>query len=430
MRRLFCIAALAICALSLSAQTGTWSGSINVSGNSLLIVFNLTEGSETTMDVPDQHAYGIEASAVREGFNLKIAIPAMAATFEGMWTGKMIVGNFMQSGLIIPLTMKPGVPKINRPQTPAGPFPYTAEEVSFTNGDITISGTLTLPDGYSRETPALLMLTGSGAQDRDEEIFEHRPFAVIADAFARNGIATLRCDDRGCGKSTGNLASSTVTDLKNDALAGIDLLRSRFTTVGVLGHSEGGTFALMIAAEGKVDFAISLAGMVVSARETLLRQNREILLKAGIDQNAVSEYIRLLDNAFEAICTGTTPPSSDTYAIPDALKVNYQAVLRHFTSPYLKTSIAMDSRDVLDRIKCPVLALNGTKDTQVECEENLGALERGIKANLRCERIQDANHLFQHCITGETSEYKTIEETFAVEALQLMTDWVKGIISK
>ena len=414
-------------AASISAQTGTWSGLLKIQNSSLLLVFNLTEGTEATMDVPDQNASDIGATVAREGFSLKITVPAINAVFDGMWTGKLITGTFTQNGMGFPLTLNPGMPKLNRPQTPIGPFPYATEDVSFTNGDATLRGTLTLPENCDRNTPVLIMITGSGLQNRDEEIYGHKPFAVIADALARNGIATLRYDDRGFAESTGDLMNATVDDFKNDALSGIAMLRGRFARVGVLGHSEGGAFALMIAAEGKADFIVSLAGLVVSMRETLLWQNRDMLLKAGLPESQTSEYVRLLDAAFEAICSGTVPPSAEGYDIPEGLKANYEMVLAQLASPYMKSSLAMDPRLILDKISCPVLALNGTKDIQVDCETNLGALEKGIKSGLRSERVAGVNHLFQHCKTGDTSEYKTIEETFSVEVLQMIADWINNI---
>ena len=327
------------------------------------------------------------------------------------------------------MTLTPGAPVIRRPQTPVGPFPYATEEVSFTNGDAVLKGTLTLPENCDRKTPVLIMVTGSGLQNRDEELFSHKPFAVIADAFARAGIATLRYDDRGFGESTGDVVLCTTEDLKNDALAGTRLLRERFDKVGVLGHSEGGSIALMLAADKQVDFAISLAGMIVSGAETLLEQNRLALKSAGLPESEVETYCRLLSDTFEAIKKGSPLPSPDAYALSDALIQNYLAASQQFSTPYMKYFITLDLSQKLSSVTCPVMALNGTKDTQVQCDRNIEALKAGLpfggKNLVRAE--EGLNHLFQHCVTGEFSEYKEIEETFSPEVLSEMIAWIKTL---
>ena len=254
------------------------------------------------MDSPDQGAKGIPIQVDRSSSgSISIKIPSIGASYQGLWLVKQIMGTFTQHGNSFPLTLVPGEPKRSRPQTPVAPFPYTTEDVSFANGDTVLKGTLVLPEGCSRKTPVLVMVTGSGLQNRDEELFDHKPFAVIADAFARAGIATLRYDDRGFGESSGDIINCTTEDLKNDALAGIRLLRGRFDRIGVIGHSEGGTIALMLAAEGQADFIVSLSGAVISGAETLLWQNRIALAAAGLPAKTVDTYCSLLESAFERI---------------------------------------------------------------------------------------------------------------------------------
>ena len=425
------LAAISILLLSFAyislAQTGTWSGKLNVQGTKLSLVFHLDDPNPT-MDSPDQGAKGIPIQVTRtETGNLTIKVPSIGATYEGQWTLKQIVGTFKQMGVSLPLTLTPGEEKLNRPQTPKGPFPYAMEEVSFTNGNAVLKGTLVLPEGCSRKTPVLIMVTGSGLQNRDEEIFEHKPFAVIADALARAGIATLRYDDRGFGESSGDIISCTTEDLKNDALAGINLLRERFDKVGVIGHSEGGTIALMLAAEKKADFIVSLAGMVISGKETLLWQNRVTLAAAGIPEKTVDTYCKALEEAYDAIIGGKPIPSASKFDLPAALAQNYSAALMQLQTPYMKYFLALDARPLLGGISCPVLALNGTKDTQVEYERNLGALRSGLPANPKnsMEAVDGVNHLFQHCATGAFTEYRDIEETFAPEALEKMVQWLQ-----
>ena len=416
-------------ALFTYAQTGTWSGKLEVQGSTLSLVFHLEE-ENPTMDSPDQGAKGIPIQVTRgEMGNIAIKIPSIGATYEGQWMIKQIVGTFKQMGASLPMTLTPGEEKLNRPQTPEPPFPYTMEEVSFANGDAVLKGTLVLPEGYSRKTPVLIMVTGSGLQNRDEEIFEHKPFAVIADALARAGIATLRYDDRGFGESTGDIINCTTDDLKNDALAGIGLLRKRFDNVGIIGHSEGGTIALMLAAEKKADFIVSLAGMAVSGAETLLWQNRVSLSAAGIPAESVDAYCKALGEVFAACTAGKPVPSAAQYELPAALAQNLSAVAMQLQSPYLKHFLALDVRPLLGSITCPVLALNGTKDMQVEAESNLEALRSGLPDNPchKLETVEGVNHMFQHCQTGMLAEYRDIEETFAPEVLEMMIGWLSEL---
>ena len=412
-------------ALSSHAQTGTWSGKLDVQGTKISVVFHLDE-ENPTIDSPDQGAKGIPIEVTRTATgSITIKVPSIGATYEGLWLIKQIAGTFKQMGASLPLTLTPGEEKLNRPQTPVGPFPYTTEEVSFANGDAVLKGTLVLPEGYGRKTPVLIMVTGSGLQNRDEEIYEHKPFAVIADALARAGIATLRYDDRGFGESTGDLVNCTTEDLKADALAGIGLLRERFDKVGVIGHSEGGTIALMLAAENKADFIVSLAGMVVSGKETLLWQNLVSLATAGIPAETIDSYCKALETVFDASTAGMPLPSTSQFDLPAALSQNLSAVMRQLSMPYLKHFVTLDVRPLLGGIHCPVLALNGTKDMQVDADSNLGALRIGLpdKPCNKLEAVEGVNHLFQHCRTGMPTEYRDIEETFAPEVLETLVEW-------
>ena len=426
MKRILAIAFLLFSLVFLAnAQTGNWTGKLDVQGNKLTIVFHL-DGEEPTMDSPDQAALGFPVQVERSATgSITIRIPNLGASYEGLWTGKQILGTFKQAGLSLPLTLTPEA-ALRRPQTPVGPFPYTEEEVTFTNGDAKLAGTLVLPEGSSRKTPVLIMVTGSGQEDRNEEIFDHKPFAVIADALARAGVATLRYDDRGVGGSTGEVLTATTEDFKEDALAGIKLLRERFDKVGVIGHSEGGTIALMLAAEGQADFIVSLAGMAVSGLETVVKQSRVSIESAGYTGKDVDTFCQAVHDAGHVRVHGGRMPFPDELDLPDELKQSYQALITRIQSPWMIKFLSLDMRPLLGGIKCPVLAINGTKDIQVDCESNLGALRDGLPANPKnkIEPIEGVNHLFQHCTTGAVAEYRNIEETFAPEALALMTRWM------
>ena len=429
MKKLILFSLISLFSIGIKAQDsglkGAWTGKLNVYGNELTLVFHFN-GEDCTLDSPDQGVKGVPAKLERTVTGIKVAVPSINASYEGVNMGESIMGTFKQHGQSFPLTIKPGLLKRNRPQTPAMPYPYQTQEVSFNNGDAILKGTLVIPENASRQTPVLLMVTGSGLQNRDEEIFEHKPFAVIADALARAGIATLRYDDRGFGESTGDVVNCTTEDLKNDAFAGVQLLRSRFDKVGVIGHSEGGTIALMLAAEKKVDFIVSLAGMAVSGKETLLWQNRLALAAANIPSETIDLYCKALDEVFDASISGTAMPSTTQYNLPTSLAQNLAVVTKQLQTPYMKQFLTLDSRPLLGNITCPVLALNGTKDTQVEPESNLGALRSGLQKNAKnkLEAIEGVNHLFQHCKTGMATEYGNIEETIAPEVLEKMVYWL------
>ena len=419
---LLCFASIVAKAQSGDAK-GAWTGKLNVYGTELTLVFHL-DSVNCTLDSPDQGIKGVPAKLEHTATGIKVTIASINASYEGVNMGESIMGTFKQHGQSFPLTLKPGTVKRNRPQTPVGPYPYQTQEVSFSNGSAVLKGTLVLPENHTQNTPVLLMVTGSGLQNRDEEIFEHKPFAVISDALARQGIATLRYDDRGFGESTGDLVNVTTEDLKNDALAGVELLRNQFKRVGILGHSEGGTIGLMLAAESKVDFVVSLAGGAVSFEKTLLDQNRWTLQQAGYSQDVTDRYCAALESLFDELKAGRNPEPTN-HGLPTELEQNLQMAKAQSSTPYMRYFLGLDLTDRLGRITCPVLALNGTKDRQVNGEENLNALRNGLAGQKEIRVIEGVNHLFQHCNTGNPSEYKDIEETFAPEALEIIVTWMK-----
>ena len=279
---------------------GDWSGILEVPGTKLTIVFHIGENS--TMDVPEQGAKGISVD-IKEmtAMSLKLDIPMIMASYEGLMMGGSIVGTFTQVGQPFPLTLKRGAPSPQRPQTPVPPFPYNTEEVSFQSGEAVLSGTLATPSQMTEDTPAVVLVSGSGLQDRDEALMDHKPFAVIADAFAKKGIATLRYDDRGFGRSTGDVQNATTHTFKDDAREAIEYLRSRgFKAVGVLGHSEGGTIAFMLAAENVPDFIVSMAGMAETGEITLRRQLARGLELEGAPKESIDAYVEQTVAQFKA----------------------------------------------------------------------------------------------------------------------------------
>lgn len=419
----------AMMAFAANAQEGSWNGELNVMGNKVPLVFNFSTNG-CTIDSPSQGVNGIQAEkTVKEDGTIKVKVGMIGATFEGKMTDGEIKGTYVQNGFPLPLTLKPGKLVVKRPQTPVPPFPYKEESVSFTNAQYTFNGTLTLPENYTKNTPVVLMVTGSGQQDRDEELFSHKPFAVIADALARQGIASLRYDDRGWGDNSVNFADFTTDDFRQDAAAALPLLRKRFNKVGILGHSEGGTIAMMLAAEGKADFIVSLAGMVISGKETLIMQNHQAMTAIGLPKEMVDSYCNGISKALDEIASGKKATEININDVPVALKPITIKALQKADTPYIRHFLTVDVGKLLPKIKCPVLALNGTKDTQVDCDANTTRIEKGL-ANCKhsIKKIDGVNHLFQHCNTGIVTEYQQIEETISPEVLQEVAKWIKANI--
>ena len=335
--------------------SGPWKGELDFGTAKLAIVFHF-DGDKCTMDSPDQGARDIPAELVHiSADSVSVSQKQMEVSFSGHLTEGMIVGRFSQRGLSVPLVLTPGELVRNRPQTPVAPFPYKTEEVSFTNGEAVLSGTVSYPSDWNgkRKIPVAIMVTGSGQQNRDEELMGHRPFLVIADYLARNGVATLRYDDRGVGSSTGDALNATTEDNMLDALAGIGLLRSsgRFSRVGVIGHSEGGEIAFMLGARDEVDFLVSLAGPGVQGDSILVLQNINAVRKAGLTMDVPKQYVR------------------------DMIKAR--------NDPWLNFFIDYDPVQDIRQIRCPALVLNGARDTQVEAGVNIPSIESNLPRNRR-----------------------------------------------
>lgn len=401
MKKLFLSLALACVSDAISGQiiSGTWNGELNAGVQKIPLVLNLTDDGKCTLDSPQQGAKRIPANVdFLSADSLKVSVSSLNASYAAHLENGELIGMFTQNGFKLPLNLKPGEPaKATRPQTPQPPYPYETEEVTFTNdkAGAILAGTLTMPKGAKC---VLLMVTGSGAQNRDEEVFEHKPFAVIADRLARAGIATLRYDDRATGKSIGGMdANATTKDFAEDAATGIEWLRTskRFKKVGILGHSEGGSIAFMLGAQKKVDFIVSLAGPAVKGDSILLAQNK--LLGGNAAKDLTIEKLREMPQIKQ--------------------------------SPWIQWFIDYDPQGDIAKIKCPVLALNGSKDCQVIASQNIPSLRRTLPKNKRnlIKQYDGLNHLFQHCQTGLPTEYGTIEETFSEEVINDIITWLKQL---
>ena len=387
------------------AMDGVWTGKLNVGPQTLTLVLHVAHEASgnavCSLDSPDQGAMNIPVkSDYCSPDSISVSLEQLGLSYQGRLKGDEIVGTFMQ-GMAFPLTLKRGEEKLKRPQNPVEPFPYKTEEVTFTNATdkATLVGTLSYPTDYKKgKTPVVLMVTGSGQENRDEEIFGHKPFLVIADYLARHGVASLRYDDRGFGKSTGgDVKHATTADFARDAASGIKFLRTLkcFSKVGVLGHSEGGSIAFMLGAKGKVDFVISMAGIGVRGDTALTAQANRLLELSG-------QPMRL-----------------------STLQYRVNAYMKK--SPWLNFFMDYDSSGDISKTLCPVMAINGERDVQVISSLNLIGIKAHLTENPKnfVKEYPALNHLFQHCATGNVSEYRMIEETISPEVLEDIVRFIK-----
>ncbi len=402
-------------------------------------------GYSATLDVPAQGAFDVPVDkTVFQDNHLQMTLSAMGASYSGTLKGKAIEGEFTQHGMAFPLNLAKGekeAPKA-RPQDPQMPFNYRAEEVTFTNkkeGN-TLAGTLTIPEGDG-PFPALVLVSGSGQQNRDEELMNHRPFWVIADYLSRRGVAVLRYDDRGMGGSTGEVLNATSMDFSYDAEAAFDFLRNRkeinASRVGILGHSEGGIINFMVAERRpEVAFLVSLAGPAVNGIEVLKEQQAAILRAQGMTEEMVKFSGNANAQMFDIIEASNDRVEADTLLRQLLKGWGYNEELTEQTvgqmaSPWMYYFLKYDPTDAIVKTNCPALLLNGSKDLQVLASQNLPAYERIIaehgKTNLTLRELPDLNHLFQHCETGSPTEYVEIEETISPEVLEAIVEFVKGI---
>ena len=417
MKQAIIISFLALSAMTGWAQTnptttlyGSWSGRLDLGPMSLTLVFHFKQADgkvKVTMDSPDQGARGIPCKKeFLSDDSLALGIQQLNLTYSARLKDGKLEGTFTQNGLTMPLVLTKGLEELKRPQTPQPPFPYKTEEVTFKNekDSATLAGTLTWPVGYDpnakKKPVVVLFVTGSGMQNRDEELFEHKPFFVIADYLARQGIASLRYDDRATGASKGgDVRNATSEDFARDAAAGLDYLRNRkaFSKVGIIGHSEGGLIAFLLGAQGKTDFLVSLAGTGVKG-DTLAvsQQNRQMELMGEPANMTVEKFLQ--EKPKDVV------PWADWFA-------NY------------------DPSANIAATRCPVFALNGERDFQVISSLNLTAIQRLLPKSDKnlIKEYPGLNHLFQHCTTGLMNEYRQIEETISPEVLSDSAKWINSI---
>lgn len=458
MKTLSTVLILFFLTLTLTAQdiAGDWHGMLKVQGVQLRLVFHIQEEGEgytATMDSPDQGAKGIPVTSTSfEHPTLKIGMPNLGIVYEGTLNeAGTITGDFNQYGQILPLELSREVPEketVLRPQEPVKPYPYYTEEVTFTNkkANVELAGTLSLPQ-QEGVFPTVVLISGSGPQNRDEELFGHRPFLVLADHLTKNGIAVLRYDDRGTALSTGNFNSATSRDFAEDVTAAVSFLKTRKeidkNNIGLIGHSEGGIIAPMVASSSQdITFIVLMAGVGIPGDELLLLQQRAIGKVSGFSDDMLMDIEMANRTVFSMIkeSTDLTQLSSDLTQYlkehpdkskPAGVEADTYAQLKvdQLLSPWWLNFIRYDPAIALEEVQCPVLAINGEKDLQVLPKQNLvaikAALERGGNQKLTIKELPGLNHLFQESSTGSPAEYGQLSQTLAPEALDTILTWIQ-----
>ncbi len=437
---------------------GEWHGALDISGIKLRLVLHIDKGDEgftATMDSPDQGAKGIPVSSVTfvDGA-LKLEVSAIGARYEGkLGADEIIEGIFFQGGQQFPLRLARNNAEagaVDRPQEPKPPFPYHVEEVGFSNDDagITLAGTLTLPEGDG-PFPAVILITGSGPQNRDEELFGHKPFLVIADYLTRHGMAVLRYDDRGVGESTGNFASSTSADFASDAAAAFTFLKAKagidLNRIGLLGHSEGGRVAPMVASgQESVAFLVLLAAPGISIDSLMMVQSRMIGAASGLSVDQLDDAAKVNRQVYDVVIAEEDGWEQKLHELLSPVfdaQVTIGAMTREqasaaviqqqvqLTSPWMRYFLKFEPAAYLSRVTCPVLALNGGNDLQVASNENLAGITATLlssgNSRVVAKELPGLNHLFQESNTGLPLEYGTISQTISPIALDEILHWMK-----
>ncbi len=440
---------------SLFAQeiTGFWNGRANLLGEELRVIFELEGEADRltgTFQSPDQTDQKTSVNGVFRGDSLILRAPAIDLVFRGEYRAAegQIAGFMQQAGQSYPLMLQRtplNASKPVRPQTPVAPFPYERHEVTFRSDGFTLRGTLTIPEGEPKA--AIVLITGSGPQNRNSELLHHEPFLVIADHFSRNGIVVLRYDERGVGTSEGSFMSSTSTDFARDAGEALRWLKSQDAVKGVpaglLGHSEGGLVAAMTAARFESpDFLVSLAGMGVSGAEILVRQNEDILIAEGLTaETAKSQAERIA--ALTSVVRSKNDSLSVAKGIQKVLKEHpaddvglnaddaFEAFNAQLNSAWMRELINTDAREYWSQVSCDVLAINGTRDVQVNHSVNLKAIEfalrRGGNEDYTTIALPNHNHLLQETMNGAVSQYGIIEQTISETVLTTVSDWILNL---
>ncbi|MGE5383506.1 MAG: alpha/beta hydrolase family protein [Omnitrophica WOR_2 bacterium] len=465
MKKIAMVIIMMISTLAISAQDviGSWHGLLKVSGIELRISFNISQNNgvySSTMDSPDQGAFGIAMTSTEINDNgVKITYAAASIVYNGtVKSNELITGTFTQGGMDIPLDLSRTLPEkevVKRTQEPVKPYPYYSEEVKVDNklDSVILAGTLTLPSREGKY-PVVILISGSGPQNRDEELLNHKPFLVLSDYLTRNGIGVFRYDDRGTASSTGNYNSATTEDFARDVNAIVEYLMTRkeidHAHIGLIGHSEGGIIAPMVASKSKdVSFIVMMAGTGIPGNELLLLQQEAILKVSGEKEAQIKEMTTFNKEIFNIILNESNDDSITSQLTAYIKKVSksnpewmssnkldeeslIQMTVKSIDTPWMKYFIRHNPALVLQKVKCPVLAINGSKDLQVPPKENLAAIKKALdlagNSKVTIKELPGLNHLFQECTTGNPSEYSQIDQTISPVALEEICGWIKRTV--
>lgn len=443
MNKLFSfLALLIIVASSALAQdiTGKWYGRADAGAMKLRIEFDIRQEAGSYSGVmisPDQSSAELPLTSVRfEKDTLALTIDPIRFAYKGVLKpDNTIEGNFTQMGVTFKLDLSRQEITVNRPQEPKRPFPYKEENITFRNdkAGINLGGTLTLPQGAGK-FPAVILVSGSGAQNRDEELMAHKPFLVLSDYLTRRGIAVLRYDDRGVGESQGEYSTATVKDFATDAFAALAYLKTRReidpTKTGIIGHSEGGMIAFILAAQGEPAFIVSMAGAGINGKDLLNLQREALGKQSGLSDEYIKQSNQQSTDVMELAAQFNDVEELEKEIVSrfPLLAPQAKAVARQISSPEIISIFQFNPDDYYKDIKCPVLALNGDKDVQVIADPNLDNIKRQLTAHgnnqVTVKKYPGLNHLFQTSTTGMPDEYGQIEETISSVVLGDIGDWI------
>lgn len=464
MKRILSIITLLLISLLAFPQdiTGKWNGLLKVPGMELRVAFNISLSGDlysATMDSPDQGAFGIPMTAAEFKDNsLKITHTMAGIVYLGT-IGKdgIISGTFTQAGQVFPLNLTRDFiqkAETKRPQDPVQPYPYYSEDLIVRNvaDSLDLACTLTLPDKEGKY-PVVILISGSGPQDRNEELLGHKPFLVLSDYLTRNGIGVLRFDDRGTNKSTGKYSNATSADFAKDVMSLVQYLKTRPGVdplkIGLIGHSEGGIIAPMVAVKSPdVAFIVLMAGTGVRGDELLLMQQEAIGRASGTSEEELQLMSSINRKAFDIVIENSKTEDiskkltdylmSERSNFPSTQKPEgmsdedfVKMIVTQTTSPWMLYFIKHDPALVLEHVKCPVLAINGSKDLQVPSVVNLEKIRTSLakagNQKVTIKELEGLNHLFQECTTGAPTEYATIEQTISPKALEAILTWIKNL---
>lgn len=427
---------------------GDWKGTVDFQGKKLDFAFHIQEKEgllSTTMDIPSQGLMaGKAATTTFTNDTLVATFPDFNIVYKGAFENDSFTGNIIQNNFPVALNLERGVITLNRPQQPKAPFNYTTKELVFKNkeDDIQLTGTLTLPN-YIKNPPVAIIISGSGPQNRDGDMFGHQLYYVLADYLTRQGIAVFRYDERGVGQSTGTFNTAGIAEFTRDATAALEYLKKRSylkeSQFGFIGHSIGGIIAPQIAATNDdVDFTVMLAGPGINGDVLMLSQKAALERLMNVPEAQIEQGQELVSTAYNVIVNSASTNSAIKDEViaallnklgPNVPIQQVESITDQITTPEIISLLRAQPSTYLSTINTPIVALNGKKDFQVPYEDNLAAIKEafasGSNKNTRTVAFEDLNHLFQESTTGSLSEYSEIEQTMAPKVLAFITKWIK-----